>query len=356
MKLYVNGHNIFLIVLITFLASTFLVPIVKKVAIHVGAVDKPNKRRINKVPMPTLGGLAIFFSFMLGYILFAQTEKIMLPILMGGILLIVTGIIDDINPVKAKYKLLVQIIASLVVVLYGKLNLGIITIFGLTLNILDPFNSILTVFFMIGIMNVINLIDGLDGLSSGISLIYFITIAIIALALDQLGGLDVTLCLIMIGATLGFLVHNFPPAKIFVGDTGSYFLGYIIAVISLLGFKNVTLQSLIIPLIILAVPILDTFFAIIRRVLKGQKIFTPDKEHFHHQLLKLNKSQTKTVLIAYIITILFATTSILYVLKEPKQAIIIYIALAILLLFFILKTNILFEHNGKKRKKTNEKK
>ncbi len=349
MKLYVNGHNIFFIVLITFLASSLLVPIVKKIAIHIGAQDEPNKRRINKIKMPTLGGLAIFLSFMLGYILFAQTSKVMLPILMGGILIIIMGMIDDINPVKAKYKLIVQVIASLIVVLYGQLNLGVITIFGLTLNISEPFNSIITIIFMVGLMNVINLIDGLDGLASGISTIYFITIAIIALALDQLGGLDVTLCLIMIGATLGFLVHNFPPAKIYLGDTGSYFLGYIIAIIALLGFKNVTLQSLIIPIIILAVPILDTIFAIIRRILKGKKIFSPDKEHFHHQLLKLNKSQTKTVLIAYIITILFAITSILYVLKEPKQAIIIYVALAILLLFFILKTNILFDHKRRKK-------
>lgn len=351
MKLYVNDYNVFLIIIITFLASAILIPIVKKLAIHVGAIDKPNKRRLNKKPMPTLGGLAIFLSFLLGYMLFAPKTSIMLSILMGGILIVLLGIFDDINPIKAKYKIIVHVIAASVVVIYGHLNLGVLTIFGLNINLVEPFNSIVTIIFMVAMMNIINLIDGLDGLASGISLIYFITIAIIALVLDQLGGLDVILCLIMIGSTLGFLCYNFPPARIYLGDTGSLFLGYIISIISLLGFKNVTLQSLIIPLIILAVPILDTLFAIIRRLLKGQKISTPDKEHFHHQLYKLNKSQTKTVLIAYIITILFATTSIFYVLREPKKAIIIYVALAILLLFFILKTDILFTHKKRKDKK-----
>ena len=351
MKLYVNGYNVFLIIIVTFLSSLLLVPIVKKIAIHVGAVDKPNKRRINKVSMPTLGGLAIFLSFLLGYILFAQTSTIMLSILMGGILIILLGMIDDINPVKAKYKFIVQIVASLIVVVYGKLTLGEITAFGLVVNLTEPWNSILTVFFMVALMNVINLIDGLDGLASGISSIYFITIAIIALVLDQLGGLDVTLCLIMIGATLGFLAHNFPPARIYLGDTGSLFLGYIISIISLLGFKNVTLQSLIIPIVILAVPILDTLFAIIRRILNGQKISAPDREHFHHQLYKLNNSQIKTVIIAYIITTMFASISIFYVLREPKKAMIIYVALAILLIFFILKTNILFNHDKRKKKR-----
>src|SRR5574344_1996727 len=277
MNYTVNGHNVLLIVFVTFITSLLLVPIVKKIAIHVNAMDMPNERKVHKVPMPRMGGLAIFLSVMLGYMLYARESTMMLSVLMGSFLIILCGIFDDINSIKARYKFVVQILSAAIVCVYGNLTLNDISIFGLNMYFPEPWNYIITIFFMVAIMNAINLIDGLDGLAAGISSIYFITIAVIALILNQMGGLDIILSLIMAGATLGFLVHNFPPASIFMGDTGSLFLGYIISVIALLGFKAATLTSLIIPICILAIPIFDTISAIFRRLLKGQNIGKPDK-------------------------------------------------------------------------------
>ena len=355
MNFIVNGHNILVILLVTFLTSALLVPLVKKIAIHVNALDIPNERKVHKVPMPRLGGLAIFLSFMLGYMLYARENTLMLSVLMGSFLIILCGIVDDINPVKARYKFIVQLIAAGTFVIYGKLALTEVSIFGLTLNFVAPWSYIVTILFVVAIMNAINLIDGIDGLAAGISSIYFITISVIALILNQMGGLDIILAIIMAGATLGFLVHNFPPASIFMGDTGSLFLGYIISVIALLGFKAATLTSLIVPICILAIPIFDTLSAIIRRLLKGESIGTPDKEHFHHQLLKMKFSPKKTVLIIYFITILFSSVSVFFAIGDQLISIIIYLVLMVFFIFIVMKTDILFQHKKNDEVKVNKK-
>ena len=184
-------------------------------------------------------------------------------------------------------------------------------------------------------MNCLNFIDGLDGLAGGIATIFFVTISIIINYTGIYNGLDASLSLIMVGATLGFLVHNFHPAKIFLGN--------MIAVISLLGFKNVTITSVIVPLLILAVPILDTFFAIVRRIIKGQSPTQGDKKHIHHQLLQMTSSQVKTVLIIYLVDILFSCASIIYVIKNAKLGQIIYAILVVIVLWFVLTTDIVFD-------------
>lgn len=347
MDLVVNGHNVFIIVIVTFLASLILVPIVKKIAIHINAMDEPNERKIHKVPMPRLGGLAIFLAFLLGYMLYGEISTQMLSILIGSFLLILVGIVDDIHSVKARYKLIVQIVAAAIVVLYGDLSFTELSVFGYNIYFNDFFGALLSILFIVAITNAINLIDGLDGLAAGISSIYFLTIAIIAFILNRIGGLDVIISLIMLGSTLGFLFHNFPPAKIFMGDTGSLFLGFMISIIALLGYKVTTFTSLIVPIIILAIPIFDTVFAILRRLIKGQNIGVADKEHFHHQLLKMKYSPTKSILIIYVIDIAFAAVSIFYILGDNQIAIAIYVVLMILLLFVILKTDVLFEHKKK---------
>ena len=348
--LTVNGHNIFLIVFVSFLASALLVPFAKKCAIHVNAIDMPNARKVHKKPIPRMGGLAIFGSFLLGYMLFARTSIQMLSILIGGFIIVLTGIFDDIKPVWSKAKFLLQIVAACVVVFYGDIVLKDITFLGLYLKFPSPLDYIITIFFIVGITNAINLIDGLDGLASGVSAIYFATITIISYILFRMQGLETVLSLIMLGATLGFLLHNFHPAKIFLGDTGSYFLGFIISVISLLGYKGATLTTLIIPIVILAIPIFDTALAIFRRLLKGEGIMAPDKEHFHHQLLKMKFSVTATVLIIYAINILFASVSVFFVLGDKKIAMAIYAGLMVLLLFLVMSTDILFEHKKKDKK------
>ncbi len=342
MNYEVNGYNIFVIVLVTFVSSIILVPIMRKVAIHVNAMDEPNARRLNKIAMPTLGGLAIFFSFMLGYMLYANQSLQMLSILMGSFLLVIFGMVDCINPVKAKYRFVVQVVAASIIVFYGNIVLNEVTFFGKYFFFPQPWNYIITILFIVTITNAINFTDGMDGLASGISSIYFLTIAIISFILKRSDGLDVILSLIMLGSTLGFLVYNFPPAIIYLGDTGSQFLGFIIAVIALLGFKTATFTSLIIPILILAIPLLDVVFAIIRRALKKENPTKPDKSHFHHQLLKMKFSTKVSLLIIYFIELLFAAVSILYALGDTTYAIIIYIGLMIVFIFIVMTTDILF--------------
>ena len=163
-------------------------------------------------------------------------------------------------------------------------------------------------------------------------------------------GLDFVLSFVMLGATLGFLVYNFNPASIFAGDSGSMFMGFMKAVIALLGFKNVTMTSLIIPLLVIAIPILDTIFAILRRAIKGEKITTGDKYHIHHQLLNRNLSQRTTVLIIYVIDLLFASASIVYVLKDNKLGYIIYGILLLIVIIFVAKTNVVVDSKELKKK------
>jgi UDP-GlcNAc:undecaprenyl-phosphate GlcNAc-1-phosphate transferase len=351
MNLQVNGFNIWLILLVTFLTSLILSFICKKVAVHINALDIPNERKIHKKPTPRIGGLAIYGAFLLGYMIYGVADDPrMISVLIGGFIIILTGLIDDIKPIKARWKFLLQIIAASVVVIYGQMYFSDITLLGLTLKFPYYINMILSIFFIVSVINVINLIDGLDGLSSGICSIYFLTIAIIGFVLHKFGGLDIIISLIMLGATLGFLVHNFPPARIFMGDTGSMFLGFMIAIIALIGYKVATVTSIIIPVLLLFIPIIDTLFAIIRRLLKKESIATPDKEHLHHQLLRMTSSPTKTVLLIYFINIIFSAISIFFALNDDKIAIIMYAIVMLFFIFLVLKTDILFTHKKKKDK------
>ena len=342
-------------VIITFLCSAIMVPFVKKMAEFIGAVDIPNKRKVHKDLIPRLGGVAIFLAFLLGYMLFARQNIEMISILIGSFIIILTGVIDDIKPLPPRYKFAGQLIAALVVVLYGGIVVNNISAFGFYIEFNQLVSKVLSVLFILGCINAINLIDGLDGLAAGIGSIYFLTIGIIAMLMGQTTSLDVSLTFIMLGATLGFLVHNFYPAKIFMGDSGSMFLGFIISVIALLGFKNVTFTSLIVPLFVLAIPILDTLFAIIRRMLKKQHISEPDRDHLHHQFLNMRFSHRNTVLIIYFIDILFAIASIIYVLKDPLWGQVIYTILLLIVVWLVAFTNIItpkkpFEKSIKKIK------
>lgn len=327
---------------IVFIFVALIIPFIKKIAVHIGAVDIPGGRHIHKRITPKLGGVAIFFGFLLGYMLFGSQTPQMISILIGGIVLLLFGIFDDIKRLPPSIQFIGQIAAAIIVVYYGGIVLKDISAYGIYIDF-GIFAKPLTIFFIVAVINCMNFIDGLDGLASGIGVIFFITISIIIHGTGIYNGLDASLSLIMIGATLGFLVHNFYPAKIFLGNSGSMFLGYIISVISLLGFKNVTLTSFIVPVLILAVPILDTLFAIIRRLLKGESPTKGDGKHIHHQLLGLTSSQVKTVLIIYSINILFSFASIVYVLQNQILGQVIYAILLVIILWFILTTDILFD-------------
>lgn len=347
MNFIVNGYNVFIIILTTFLTSLILTHLMIKISKNMNIMDIPNERSVHKKPTPLLGGIAIFLSFLFGFILFGNQNPLMISILIASFLILLLGIFDDIKPIKARYKFIIHILVALIVVFYGGLKLTHVDIFGLSLNFkwMSPY---VTILIIVGIINAVNLIDGLDGLCAGISSIYFLTIGVIALILNKFNGLDIILSFIMLGSTLGFLVFNFPPAKIFMGDTGSTFLGLLISVIMLLGFKTVTLTSLLIPLVLLILPITDTLFAIIRRALNKKPIGQADKEHIHHQLLK-HLSTRKTILVIYVVDLIFSVVSIFYAIGKKKEMIIFYILLMFILLYLVFKTNVIFKKKENKK-------
>lgn len=331
---------VFKIVVSVMVVTALFFPLVKWIAKHVEALDYPNERKVHKKPMPLLGGLMMFFGFLFGYMFFAPQNTQMLAILIAGFIVILTGMIDDIKPLKARQKMIGQVIAAIIVTFYGDILLNDITFFGFYFDfgwLAYP----LTIIFIVALMNCINFIDGLDGLSCGISTIFFATIGVIAFIMHNIGSLEITLTFIMLGACLGFLIFNFNPAKIFMGETGSMFLGFMISVVCLMGFKAVTLTSLVVPMLILAIPILDTLFAIIRRIIHKKPIYIADKQHLHHQLLNKKFSQRTTVLIIYAVSILFSLASIFYVLKDRKAGVIIYVVLMLLITWVVLTTDIL---------------
>lgn len=319
---------IFAALIVCFITALAITPAVKKLAIRIGAVDKPNKRKVHQRIMPRLGGLAIYVSFLIGFIITqpeSQTVSVA-SILIGSFIIVLVGVLDDMYELSAKVKLFGQIVAAVVVIL-GGVKLEYINLpFDGSLH-LQWFSIPITLLWIVGITNAINLIDGLDGLAAGVSSIVLITITSLAMLDGNI--FIVALGTILLGSTLGFLVHNFNPAKIFMGDTGALFLGFMLSVISLLGFKNVTVFSLLVPAIILAVPISDTFFAVIRRVVNKQPLSAPDKSHLHHCLLRLGYSHKQTVLIIYGISAFFGLAAIMFTLST------LWVALVILLILII---------------------
>ncbi len=350
-------YNALTIVIVTFIFSAIIMQLMKKVAFHIGAIDIPRKeeghRHIHKKTIPKLGGVGIYLSFLFGYMLFGKESIQMNSILIGSFIMILAGIIDDLKSIRAYQKLLCHIAAASVIVFYGGILLNNITAFGFSFDF-GIFAYPLTILFIVACCNIINLIDGLDGLSGGICSIFYLTIGIIGFYQGRSGSLVMILTFIMLGSTLGFLLHNFYPAKIFAGDCAT-FMGFIISIITLLEFKGPALTSLFVPLLLLGIPILDTAFAIIRRILKKKPIFSADKEHLHHQLLGMNFSQRTTVLIIYGMNLLFATASILYTLKDQELGKIIYIIIFFIFLWFILHTSIISDKNPKITRKIEEK-
>ena len=285
-----------LLIIFSMIVSLILTPIIIKVSQKMDIVDKPNFRKVHTKPVSVLGGTVILFSFLLGIWLGHPIETEVKPLVIGSVLIYLVGLIDDIYDLKPIIKLIGQIVAALVVVYYGvtidfiSLPIGPTIHFGIL-------SVPITIIWIVAITNAINLIDGLDGLASGVSAIALATIGFIAIL--QANIFIIMICSVLIGALLGFLCFNFHPAKIFLGDSGALLIGFIVGFLSLLGFKNITFVSLFFPIVILAVPFIDTLFAMIRRVKKGQHIMQADKSHLHHKLLDLGYSHRQTVLLIY---------------------------------------------------------
>lgn len=324
---------IYVTLIICFLLTIIITPFVKKLAIKIGATDKPNHRKVHQKIMPRMGGLAIFISFIIGVIIMSPNNEDSLAILLGSFVIVITGILDDIFELSAKVKLLGQILAALVVVLWGGIHVEFINLpFGGQLEF-GIWSIPLTMIWIIGITNAINLIDGLDGLAAGVSSIALISISGMAILMGNTYA--AVIGSIVLASTLGFLFYNFHPAKIFMGDTGALFLGYIISVISLLGFKSVAFIALVVPVIILGVPISDTFFAIVRRIVHKKPLSAPDKSHLHHCLLRAGFSHRQAVLVIYAIAAMFGLAALIFTMATVWGSLIILAVLLITIEIFV---------------------
>lgn len=332
---------VYLTLVICFFSSLLLTPLVKKLAFLIGATDKPNYRKVHQKIMPRLGGLAIFLSFIIGILIYKPISATYLPIIIGSIIIILTGMLDDVKEISPKLKLLGQIAAAAVVVIMGNIQVEFINLpFGGKIEF-GILSIPMTMLWIIGITNAINLIDGLDGLAAGVSTIALFSIAGMSYITGQI--IVSIIALIVAVSTTGFLFYNFHPAKIFMGDTGALFLGYIISVLSLLGYKNVTFISLIIPVIILGVPISDTFFAIIRRLANRQPLSAPDKSHLHHCLLRSGFTHKQTVLLIYAMSIILGLAAFIFYLATVWGAMLIIVALLITIEVIVEKIGLVRE-------------
>ncbi|RCW77393.1 glycosyltransferase family 4 protein [Saliterribacillus persicus] len=292
-----NISELVIAFLISTLVAFIVTPLIRRIAIYFDVVDKPNERKKHNGSVARLGGLAIVIGVSAGLIYLQPQHPHMLEIIIGGLIIVLTGLLDDFFTLKPYQKLIGQFSAAIVVVSSG-LVIDKVTMPFVGQVQLEGLGIVLTILWIVGVSNAINLIDGLDGLAAGVSAIGLTSILIIAITDYRI--IVVYLGIILVGSCLGFLYHNFYPAKIFMGDTGALFLGYAIAVISMLGlFKNVALFSFIIPIIVIAVPIFDTMFAIIRRAINKQSIGTADRKHIHYQLVEMGYSHRASVLIIY---------------------------------------------------------
>ena len=325
------------------LLSFATTPAVRVLAFKIGAIDVPkDNRRMHSKPIPRIGGLAIYLSFGLTCLFFCSYNKELFILLVGGLLMVALGVLDDVFRLPAIVKFICQIAIGVATAL-GGIRIDQIVIGGNYVS-LGYFSIPITVLWIVGLSNAINLIDGLDGLSCGISTIS--AISILGVILLQGDRTYAVIAVILIGACFGFLPFNKNPAKIFMGDTGSLFLGYTLSVISILGtFKMHAAISVLVPLFIFAVPLTDTIFAFIRRVLSGKSPFSPDRGHFHHRLVDMGFTQKETVKILYSIcgifglVALFMCDNLFPKYKLVKSIAVIVIALAIFIVTFLIMKN-----------------
>jgi len=327
--------------IVTFVIAAVFVPVIGEITKKMGIIAHTNERTIHKGIIPRTGGYGIYVAFLIGAMLFLKTDTQINSILIGGFIIFLVGFYDDIHDLPPKAKMAGQILAALVVIFYGGISLKNMTLPFLPENVSSVIAVIITIGWIIGITNAINLIDGLDGLCAGISIIVLFTISMTSISF---GRSDIAaLSMLVAGATAGFLLHNFHPAKIFMGDCGALFIGFMIAVISLLGFgyKSSIFFTLGAPIVVLMVPIMDTIIAIIRRKVHHKRFDEADKGHLHHKLMiSLELGQTKSVLILYAATAMFSLCSYLYN-DHRRTAACLFILLLMIFELFVEATNMI---------------
>lgn len=319
-------------IVLSFVISFAMTPVVKNFAIKVGAIDVPrDNRRMHDHPIPRMGGLAIFIGFLLTVVLFADLTRQVQGILIGAIIIAALGAIDDIMPLNAWVKLAGQLLAAVIAVYFGVvIHLFTNPIFfsGNEFIVLEKLSIPITILWIVGVTNAVNLIDGLDGLACGVSTIASLTMFVVALLVSE-SNVAVVLAALM-GACLGFLPYNINPAKIFMGDTGALLLGYVLATVSVVGmFKFYAVVTFLVPLLALALPLTDTIFAIVRRILKGQSPFAPDRGHFHHRLVDLGLNQKQAVAVMYAISAMLGLCAVVVVSTGAIRIFLLVVALLI---------------------------
>ncbi len=318
--------------LVAMVVSFLMTPVVRSFAYKVGAIDVPrDARRMHKVPIPRLGGLAIFSGFMISTLLFVAMTPEMKSVLLGAVVIVVLGVIDDSMSLPAALKFVVQIGAALIPTLHG-VTIRVFSnpnVFSddLYWN-LGSLSVPLTVLWIVAVTNSVNLIDGLDGLANGVSTISASTMLVIALLL---GETDVSLVLAaLVGACIGFMPYNLNPAKMFMGDTGATFLGYILATMSIQGlFKYYAVISFVVPFLILGLPIFDTTFAFFRRLAHGQSPMQADRGHIHHRLIDMGLNQKQAVATLYVISAILGLSAVVLTTGGEQRAILLFAALCI---------------------------
>ncbi len=314
------------VALVALLVTNVLTPVVRRLARRLGAIDYPGGRRVNTRPTPRLGGVAIYLGFIAaalvamvvtrpidlvrtGAVTFiripiaVQTDRAILGILLGGTFLLLCGVYDDIRGMRPGLKFLAMVAAAAILIPFG-LATQFVThpLTGQTIP-LGPWGALLTIVWVVAVVNIINIIDGLDGLAAGIVAIAAMTLLLSAAAKRDI--VAISLAAALVGSAVGFLRHNFNPARIFMGDSGSMFLGYVLGGLSVMGlYKSYTAISLLVPILAMGVPIADTAFAIMRRLRSRRPIYLPDRGHLHHRLIDRGLTQRQTVFLLYLVSAL----------------------------------------------------
>ncbi len=348
-----NYVNMIFTFIVSFIFTFATTPLVRRFAYKIGAVDIPkDKRRVHKRPTPRIGGLAMIFGFIAAVVCFNdEWTRATAAILSGALILGVLGVIDDCKELDAKLKFVVQIIAALIVVFWGDIRISVFSnpnVFSSEPYVILPMwlSATVTVLWIVFMTNAVNFIDGLDGLAAGVSAIMSMSLVFIAIThQDSTGPAIAIMGLAIMGSCFGFLPFNFNPAKIFMGDTGSTFLGYMLAVLSVQGmFKSYAVISFAVPLLMLGLPLFDALFAMIRRIFSGKSPMVADRGHLHHRLYDMGFSQKQTVFILYAISGVLGITAILLAEQRFSRAMLLLICVLIFILIAAMMGKNSFVH------------
>jgi len=317
--------------LISFIITLLITPFLRRMALSLGACDRPSPRRINKKPVPNLGGVALYFGILVGILATLPLSAPIQGLLLGCTIIVIVGVVDDLRGLSPGVKFMGQLLAAISLLPFG-VEIQFVTNPWGGMIFLGAWGIPLTLLWVVGITNTVNFIDGLDGLAAGIALIASVTLAVVAMQEGQSGA--AVLSLIIAGSVAAFLIFNFHPAKIFMGDTGAMLLGFILATTSIVGaLKSATAMTVLVPIMALGVPITDTLLAILRRKKNGHPIALADKDHIHHRLLRVGFSHRGAVLISYGTTAFLGIMAILINANGGTEGIVLFLLVAVLIGF-----------------------